>query len=52
MKTLYKNILTSILFGLFISLSCFVLYKAAASSHARCKAVNTTYEDYRFCMNI
>jgi hypothetical protein len=52
MKTLYKNILVYILTGLFISLSCFVLYKAAASSHARCKAVNTTYEDYRFCMNI
>lgn len=52
MKTLYKNILSSILFGLLIILSCFVLYKAAASSHARCKAVNTTYEDYRFCMNI
>jgi hypothetical protein len=52
MKILYKNILNYILFSLFISLSYFVLYKAAASSHAKCKAANTTYEDYRFCMNI
>jgi hypothetical protein len=49
MKTLYKDIL---IWLLFITLFSFVLYKAAVSSHARCKTVNTTYEDYRFCMNI
>lgn len=48
MKIYYKNIL----FGLFIFLAVFLLYKAGLSSHNRCKAANSTIEDYRFCMNI
>jgi hypothetical protein len=52
MKTLRKKIIESIFFGLFVLLAAFVLYKAGLASHNRCKAANSTIEDYRFCMNI
>lgn len=47
-----KRLLYPVLFCLFVTLSFFVLYKAASASHARCKASNTVYKDYRFCINI
>ena len=52
MKNLYKKALQTVLFSSAIVLAAFILYKAGMHSHNRCKATNSTIEDYRFCMNI
>ncbi len=41
-----------LLFTTFLIVGLFILYKAAMHSHNHCKTVNSTIEDYRFCMNI
>jgi hypothetical protein len=52
MKNLYKKSLEVVLFSSILIVAAFILYKAGMSSHNRCKATNSTIEDYRFCMNI
>jgi len=52
MKKLYKKIIEITLFSLAIFVAAFILYKCGMASHTRCKAANSTIEDYRFCMNI
>lgn len=52
MKNLYKKVLQTVLFSSMLILAAFILYKAGMSSHNRCKATNSTIEDYRFCINI